>query len=194
MDLDVINSSKLERFRTQIDKQADEEIAELTAKIREKKNAAGKAKAEFAAREALAQVRAEQNSAAAKFKKEFSRCDFETTKAVRAHRNELIEGFFAEISEELSEFTKSDKYDGYLKKSIGRAEDALGKSCVILAALKDVDRVRALTKNEVRADSSIMLGGICAMDEEKGLFADLSIDAALADEKGKFSDKAELRL
>lgn len=194
MDLDVFNSSKLERFRAQIDRQADEEIAELTVRIREKKNAAGKAKAEFAAREALAQVRAEQNSAAAKYKKEFSRCDFETTKAVRAHRNELIEGFFAEISEELSEFTKSAKYDGYLESSIKKAEDALGKGCVILAAVKDVDRVKALTKNEVRADSSIILGGICAMDEGKGLFADLSIDAALADEKEKFSDKAELRL
>lgn len=194
MDLEVINSSKLERFRTQIDKQADEEIAELTARIREKKNAAGKAKAEFAAREALAQVRAEQNSAAAKYKKEFSRCDFETTKAVRAHRSELIESFFAEISEELAEFTKSAKYDGYLERSIAGAEDALGKGCVILAALKDVDRVKALTKNEVRADNSIILGGICAMDESKGLFADLSIDAALADEKEKFSDKAELRL
>lgn len=194
MDFDVINSSKLERFRAQIDRQADEEIAELTARIREKKNAAGKAKAEFAAREALAQIHAEQNSAAARYKKEFSRCDFETTKAVRAHRNELIEGFFTEISEELSEFTKSDKYDGYLENSIKKAERALGKGCVILAAVKDVDRVRALTKNEVRADSSIMLGGICALDEDKGLFADLSIDAALADEKEKFSDKAELRL
>lgn len=194
MDLEVINSSKLERFRAQIDRQADEEIAELTARIREKKNAAGKAKAEFAAREALAQVHAEQNSAAARYKKEFSRCDFETTKAVRAHRNELVEGFFAEISEELSEFTKSAKYDGYLERSIKRAEDALGKGCVILAAVKDVDRVKALTKNEVRADNSILLGGICALDEGKGLFADLSLDAALADEKEKFSDKAELRL
>lgn len=194
MDLDVFNSSKLERFRTQIDKQADEEIAELTARIREKKNAAGKAKAEFVAREALAQVRAEQNSAAAKYKKEFSRCDFETTKAVRAHRSELIESFFAEISGELAEFTRSAKYDGYLENSIKKAEDALGKGCVILAAVKDVDRVKTLTKNEVRADSSIILGGICAMDESKGLFADLSIDAALADEKEKFSDKAELRL
>ncbi len=63
-----------------------------------------------------------------------------------------------------------------------------------MAAVKDVDRVKALTENEVRADSSIILGGICALDEDKGLFADLSIDAALADEKEKFSDKAELRL
>ena len=142
----------------------------------------------------MAQIHAEQNSAAARYKKEFSRCDFETTKAVRAHRNELIEGFFSEISKELSEFTKSDKYDGYLENSITRAEGALGKGCVILAAVKDVDKVKALTENEVRADSSIILGGICALDEDKGLFADLSIDAALADEKEKFSDKAELRL
>lgn len=194
MDLDVINSSKLERFRAQIDKQADEEIAELTARIREKKSAAGKAKAKFAEREALAQIHAEQNSAAQRYKKEFSRCDFETAKAVRAHRNELVEDFFAEIAGELSEFAGSEKYGGYLESSIRKAETALGKGCVILAALRDVERVRALTKNEVRPDSSITLGGICAMDESRGLFADLSLDAALADEKEKFSDKAELRL
>ncbi len=193
MNLNEI-SDKREMFRAAIDKQADDEIAELTARIRAKKNAAGKAKAELAVREELAQIHAEQNAAETKFKKEMSRCDFETATAVRAHRKELIEDFFEEIRGGLREFAKSDKYDGYLWNSLKKAEEALGKSCVILAATKDVARVEALTKSEVRADSSIKLGGICAMDEKKGLFVDLSMDKALEDEMDAFSKKAELRL
>ena len=193
MNMNVI-SEKRDMFRAAIDKQADDEISELTAKIRAKKNAAGKAKAELAVREELAGIHAEQNAAEAKFKKEMSRCDFETARAVRVHRKELIDGFFEEIRTELSEFAKSDKYDGYLWNSLKKAEEAFGKDCVILASARDVARVEALTENEVRADNSIKLGGICAMNEKKGLFVDLSMDNALEDEMEQFSKKAELRL
>lgn len=193
MNMNVI-SEKRDMFRAAIDKQAEDEIAELTVRIRAKKSAAGKAKAELAVREELAGIHAEQNAAEAKFKKEMSRCDFETARAVRVHRKELIDGFFEEIRTELTEFAKSDKYDGYLWNSLKKAEEAFGKDCVILAAVKDIPRVEALTKNEVRADNSIKLGGICAMDEKKGLFVDLSMDNALEDEMEQFSKKAELRL
>lgn len=192
--MESIITDKTELFRAAIDKQADDEIAELTAKIRAKKNAAGKAKAELAVREELASIHAEQNAAEARFKKEMSRCDFETARAVRVHRKELIEGFFEEIRADLMEFTKSAKYDGYLWNSLKKAEEAFGRDCVILAAVKDVSRVEGLTKLEVRADNSISIGGICAMNEKKGLFADLSIDKALEDEIEAFSKRAELRL
>lgn len=189
-----VTIDKKEMFRAAINKQADEEIAELTAKIRAKKNAAGKAKAELAVREELAAIHAEQNAAETRFKKEMSRCDFETARAVRVHRKELIDGFFEEIRTDLIEFTKSTEYDGYLWNCLKKAEGALGKDCVILAAVKDVPRVEGITEFEVRADNSICIGGICAMDEKRGLFVDLSIDKALEDEKEAFSKRSELRL
>lgn len=185
---------KKEMFRAAINKQADDEIAELTAKIRAKKNAAGKAKAELAVREELAVIHAEQNAAETRFKKEMSRCDFETARAVRVHRKELIDRFFGEIRDDLTEFTRSAQYDGYLWNSLKKAEEAFGKDCVILAAVKDVSRVEGLTKLEVRADNAIRIGGICAMDEKKGLFVDFSMDKALEDEMEKFSKRSELRL
>ncbi|MDE7229706.1 MAG: hypothetical protein K2N56_04430 [Oscillospiraceae bacterium] len=185
---------KSEMFRAAINKQADDEIAELTAKLRAKKNAAGKAKAELAVREELAAVHAEQNAAETRFKKEMSRCDFETARAVRVHRKELIDGFFEEIRGDLVEFTKSTQYDGYLWNSLKKAEEAFGKNCVILAAVKDVSRLVGITKLEVRADNSILIGGICALDEKRGLFADLSLDKALDDEMEAFSQRSELRL
>lgn len=193
MNMNVI-SEKRDMFRAAIDKQAEDEIAELTVRIRAKKSAAGKAKAELAVREELAGIHAEQNAAEAKFKKEMSRCDFETARAVRVHRKELIDGFFAEIRNDLIEFTKSAKYDGYLWNSLKKAEKEFGNNCVILTAVKDVSRLEGITKLEVRPDNSILIGGICAMDEKRGLFVDLSIDKALEDEMEAFSKRSELRL
>ena len=194
MDLDTMYAEKVEMFRAAVDKQADEEIARGAKEIRARKSAAGKAKQEHELAEALARVRAEKNAAETRFKKELSRCDFEAAKAVRAHRRELIDSFFEEIRGELSEFAKSSKYEEYLKSKLTKAEAELGARCVILASAKDVEVVKKLTTHEVREDKSIMLGGICAVDEAKGLFADHTLDSALAAEREAFTDKPELRL
>lgn len=194
MDLEAMYAEKAEMFRAAVDKQADEEIARGTKEIRERKTAVGKAKQERELAEALARVRAEKTAAEAKFKKELSRCEFEAGKAVRAHRKELIDGFFEELRGELSEFAKSDKYEDYLRRMLKKSEAELGAGCVILAAAKDVPAVRKLTSNEVREDNSIMLGGICAVDEARGLFADHTLDSALENEREAFTDKPELRL
>lgn len=194
MDIEALYAEKAEMFRAAIDKQADEEIAQSTKEIRARKNAAGKAKAEHAVAEALSRIRAEKSAHEMRFKKELSRCEFETTKAVRAHRKNIIDGFFEEIRGELAEFAKSDKYDGYLKRALDKAESELCGSFTVLAAPKDVERVKKLTKHEVRAELSIMIGGISAICEEKGLFADYTLDNALAEERDAFTDKPELRL
>ena len=194
MGLDAMYAGKAEMFRTAIDKLADEEIAQATEEIRAKKNAAGKAKAEHALSEALSQARAERVVYEMKFKKEISRCEFETTKAVRAHRKQIIDDFFEEIRGELVEFAKSEKYDDYLKRSLSKAESELGGNFVVLAAAKDIEKVKQLTSHEVRVDNTIMIGGIGALNEEKGLFADHTLDNALSSEKEAFTDKPELRL
>ena len=185
---------KISMFRTAINRAADYEIAQQVKTLRAKKSAVGKAKAELAVREELAAIYAEQNAVKSRVKKEISRCDFETARAVRVHRKELIDEFFAEIREELVEFTKSTEYDGYLWKSLKKAEETFGKDCVIFAAVKDIPRLEGMTRWEIRVENSILIGGVCAMDEKRGLFVDLSIDKALQDEMEAFSQRSELRL
>ncbi len=194
MDLNAINASKIGRFQVAVDDQADKEIAELTARIRERKSAAGKARAQFEGREQLAKIRAERNAAETRIKKEISRCDFEIERAVLSHRKELIDSFFEELGDELRGFAASDKYEAHLKKSLDQAEKALGKDFVVLAKPDDVEKLKGLTSNEVRADNAISIGGICAMNEEKGLFADFSLDSAIDEEKEAFVSKKELKL
>ena len=194
MDQEAIYTQKAEKFRVAINKQADEELARGIKEIRARKSAAGKARAEHETAEALAKVRAERSAHEMRFKKEISRCEFETTKAVRAHRKELIDGFFEEIRSDLAEYAKSKKYDDYIKRSLSKAERELGGRLVVFAAEKDIELVKKWTVHEVRVDNSIMLGGITAADEEKGLFADYTLDSALENEREAFTDKPELRL
>ncbi|MGN1111156.1 MAG: V-type ATP synthase subunit E [Oscillospiraceae bacterium] len=194
MDLNAINASKISRFQAAVDEQAEKEIAQRVAEIRERRSAAGKVRAQAKNREELAAIRAERNAAETRIKKELSRCDFEIERAVLSHRKELIDSFFEELKGELVAFAKSDKYEAYLKSSLEKAEQSLGGEFVVLAKAADIDKVKALTKNEVRPDVNIDIGGICAMNEEKGLFADFSLDSALDEEREAFVSKKELTI
>ena len=194
MDKEAIFAEKAEKFQAAINKQADEELTRSIEEIRAKKSAAGKAREEHELAEALAKVRAERNASEMRFKKEISRCEFETTKAVRVRRKELIDGFFEEIRADLVEFAQSKKYDDYIKRSLAKAETELGGKLVVFAAGRDIEAVKKWTVHEVRVDNSITLGGITAMDEEKGLYADYTLDSALENEREAFTDKPELRL
>lgn len=194
MDLNAINASKISRFQAAVDEQADKEIAQRVAQIRERNSAAGKIRAQAEDREELAKIRAERNASETRIKKELSRCDFEIERAVLSHRKELIDGFFEELKGELAAFAASDKYEAHLKKSLEKAEEALGKEFVVLAKAADIDKVKALTQNEVRADVNITIGGICAMNKAKGLFADFSLDSALDEEREAFVSKKELTI
>lgn len=194
MEPEEIYAKKAEMFRTAIDKQADEEIALSAKEIRSRKSAAGKAKAQQALSDALSKVRAERSAYETKFKKELSRCGFQTTKAVRAHRKELIDGFFEELKGELAGFAESDKYSDYLKRSLAKAGKELGRDFVVLCAPKDAERLKKLTTHEVREEISIIIGGISALDEQNGLYADFTLDSALESERVAFTDKPELRL
>lgn len=194
MDQEAIYAEKAEKFRAVIDKLADEEIALGAKEMRARKGAAGKARAEHETAEALAKIRAERSAHEMRFKKELSRCEFETTKAVRAHRKELIDSFFEEIRAELAEYAKSKKYDDYIKRALAKAEVELGGRLVVFAAERDIETVKKWTVHEIRVDNTIMIGGITALDEEKGLFADYTLDSALVNEREAFTDKPELRL
>ena len=194
MDQEAIYAEKAEQFRSVIDKLVDEEIALGTKEIQARKSAAGKAREEHETAEALAKIRAERSAHEMRFKKEISRCEFETTKAVRAYRKELIDSFFEEIRSDLIEYAKSKKYDDYIKRALAKAEIELGGKLVVFAAERDIETVKKLTVHEIRVDNAITIGGITALDEEKGLFADYTLDSALQQEREAFTDKPELRL
>lgn len=188
------NAARLELFRQAINTQADAEAAEIVRETDEKCEALSREKSERSRSAALDEIRAEQAKTSAKYRRELSRCDFEMKKAVLSHRNALIEEFFATAQERLAEFTRAPKYAEYLKKAAANALETLGSDAVINARPQDAEAVRAVTKLDVKPDGSIIIGGISARNETKGLFADYTLDSRLRAEKAAFADKSELRL
>lgn len=194
MDFNAINASKLSRFQAEIDKLADSEIAELSSKVQQQSGQAEQLHIKYEIHKEAAKIRAERNAAETRIKKELSRCESDAERKVLSHRKSLIDGFFSELGEELRRFADSDRYEGYLRNALSKAEKELGKGFTVLAAERDVQKLKQLTENEVRADNSIAIGGICAMNEQKGLFVDYSLDMRLSQEREGFVSKRELML
>lgn len=188
------NAATLELFRQAINTQADAEAAEIIREADEKCEALSREKSERSRSAALDEIRAEQAKTSAKYRRELSRCDFEMKKAVLSHRNALIEGFFAAAQEKLAEFTSTPAYAEYLKNSAAKAEELLGSGTVINARPQDIGAVKSVTNLAVNPDDSIVIGGISAQNEARGLFTDYTLDSRLRAEKAAFADKSELRL
>lgn len=190
------NNAKLELFRQEISRQAEEDAAAKTAEMRRRRKEAGKTKNELDAKAELDEIKTEYNRANSTFKREMSRCDYELKKSVLTYRNKLITEFFDETEARLKQFAASDEYPAYLKRSLEkiRASIALDSATLVYARACDVDIVRSLTSCEVTADSSIKLGGLRALCRSKNVLCDVTLDMALSDEMRLFTEKTELHL
>ena len=193
MDTETNFAEKLEMFRREIDAQAKAQTDELEQQAKLKAGSAEKLRAEHSEREALSELAAQKSRLSARISKELSRVDYETKRAVLAHRKELIEQFFEQTERELCAFAQSAEYGGWLSRTIKRAFSELGEDALILAAPRDVERVKAIAEN-AEADSSIQIGGIRARGAAGTLSGDYTLDSALEEEKQAFSQQSLLRL
>lgn len=190
------NNAKLELFRQEISRQAEEDAAAKIAEMHRRRKESGKTKSELAAKAELDEIKTGINRADSAFRREMARCDYELKKSVLTHRNDLITDFFSDTEERLKQFVASEEYLGYLKRSLEkiRASIALDSATLVYARACDVDIVRTLTSCEVTADNSIKLGGLRAKCRSKNVLCDVTLDMALTDEKRLFTEKTELHL
>lgn len=190
------NNAKLEAFRLAISRQAQDEASALTEEMRSRRKASRKYKNELATVAVLTRLRNDMSRREAAFRREMSRCEYDTKKAVLRHRNELIENFFLQTEDKLRQFVNSEQYQDFLKRSLEkiRAAIALDSATLIYARACDVDTVRSLTSCEVTTDNNIRLGGLRAVCRVKNVLCDVTLDMALIEEKNRFTEKTELRL
>lgn len=194
MQTETNYAEKLEMFRAEIESQAQAQCDELKRLTMQKQFGAQKARAEYAEREALSAISAQKNKLASRINKELSRLSFETKKAVLAHRNELIEQFFAEIEQSLCGFAKSQEYESWLKNAAEKARETFGADAVISVCPRDEKLAEKVLGKAPRIDASVRIGGIRAQNAQGTLAGDFTLDKALEDEKIAFSDNAQLRL
>ena len=116
------------------------------------------------------------------FSKGVTREKLSTRQQLLQTRQKLVEELFADAEAQVSAFTETPDYD---------AGDAK-----ILARPADVERVKKLAgETPVEVSSSIRLGGLVIMVDEKSLYVDETLDARMEAAKEQFyaSGKADLK-
>lgn len=118
--------------------------------------------------------------------------------ALASLRNELSDGIFKEAELKIKDFTQSQEYPDFLKKSAERLVQTLGAE--IIFYVRPCDMVYSNIFNEVAKnatlceDENIRFGGIIATDKADTLRADDTLDSRLSAEKKAFFENADFKI
>jgi vacuolar-type H+-ATPase subunit E/Vma4 len=132
-------------------------------------------------------------------KRKVSKNSYEAHKAVLAKRNDIINGFFADVQKELSDFADSGKYSTYLINKMLEVNSAIPfyDGVVIQVSPKDKELdifAKSYSFLTTKVNANIKIGGFKAFYPNEKIFADVTLDRALANEREIFAMKSELRL
>ena len=111
-------------------------------------------------------------------------------------RREICDKVFLECKKRIEEFSESEAYKDFLKKSVGEVQSALeDEKITVLVREQDMALLEKLDeKYSVKADSSIKLGGVKAVGQESGCLADNTLDLKLEAQKEWFLANSELKI
>ena len=127
---------------------------------------------------------------------ELSETETKEIEKLVAKRRESTDSVFNKAIEQLENFTASDEYSDFIKKSVKNIQSAIGNDCVILLSPADKrleNTVKALV-NDVQYDNSIQLGGCKGINSRTGMTADDTLDSRLEAEKQSFYGYSGLSL
>lgn len=127
---------------------------------------------------------------------ELSETETKETEKLVMRRSEITEKVFAEALAKITDFTKSEKYLGFLLSSASEIRAAAGEDTVIILRPDDKKYeadIKALG-SEVRYDETIRLGGCKGENLRTALLADDTLDSRIAEEKQRFYSYSGLSL
>lgn len=193
------DEKKLATFRDLILKNAEEKAKQieneaLVFREKELKNIDKKINVEF-----VENVNNKIENLKSKYKYKISKQSFENKKEILEQRNNLIENMFEICKKTIKNFTTTKEYEQYLINKISRYFDSnvsykltvkISKSDLKLE--KEILGISSLV--EVKADSSIVLGGFKVVDLKKSIEIDETFDSALEDLSSEFFKTSKLNL
>lgn len=140
-----------------------------------------------------ARIRSEKNKSVS-FAKE------EAKKELSALRQELTEKVFLSATEQIKNFTDSDKYLEYLVKSVEEIYKDASENTVYYLSEKDfkhTDEIKKALKNDnvtFEKSQEIVLGGVKAHDKDSGCLYDNSLDVKFEEQKEWFIENSGLKI
>lgn len=119
-------------------------------------------------------------------------------RALSSLKNELAEDIFSDAELKIKDFTASDGYSDFLKRSAESLVKVIGSEIVFYLRPCDMrysDALKEQYKNaEIRENENIHLGGIIATDKNEALRADDTLDSRFISEKKAFFESADFKV
>ncbi len=114
-------------------------------------------------------------------------------------RMQIVEEVFEKAKDKLISFTKTDKYNDYIRKSATEiAELFCDKNCIVYVKNDDTDKaqlIKDIIENcTVECDNNILIGGIRCYCEELSMIADDTLDSKLLNQRQWFSENSDLKV
>lgn len=191
------NIEKIARFEEAIKAESEAEAnAVLSAAQTRAENAVSCADEEYLEK-VYHMVSNETKNIKRKYAKLVSQKDFEASKAVFAHRSNVVEAFFEDMAKEISDFAKTEDYVKDLEKNLSETEKENGfdKDTVIYVRAEDVEKVKKLYPSlNVKSDKKIKLGGATVFYPQKSLYIDKTYDNAFEQQKEEFVGNGFMQL
>ena len=192
------NTAKLNKLRKEIESCAESEAAAIIEAAQKTADEAIASAEKQVRRTYKDNTRQTVENFRAEERRRISETRFSEGKRVLMHRSALVDEFFSRVEAELRAETEKDSYRDYISRSVAEARKTFSlENAQVYCREQDIALAGGfVTENgvQVLVSENISIGGIIVKIPEKGIIMDLSLDAALENERESFSASEEMQL
>lgn len=192
------NTAKLSKLRKEIESCAESEATAIIEAAQKSADEAIACEEKQVRRTYKDNTRKTVEKFRAEERRRVSEVRFSEGRRVLLHRSGLVDEFFSRVEAELKAETEKESYKDYLARSVDEAKAHFSlENAQVYCRVQDIAVVGGLVSGngvQVLASDSIAIGGIIVKIAGKGIIMDLSLDAALENEREKFSASEEMQL
>ncbi len=192
--------SKTDNFLRAIEKYAEEQRNKIKSEAETFKEKELTKAEEEGLREAYSFIQHKMASIKTEISRELSKAESQSRREIFIRRMEIADEVFKRAEDKLIQFTKTDKYADFLKKSVRETAKYLKSDDVIIFVNENDMRFSEDIKSsfgnqcEVRPSEDITIGGISAQSRKLGLIADETLDTKLSEQREWFCENSGLHI
>ena len=195
-------NEKLTQFYNAINRYVEKQRLNILYEIEEQSNAELARAEQEALSDAYRMIKRETDEMRASITRELAAQEYNGRRELFEKRVAIEKKVFEEAAGRLRQFTQTEDYSGYLLKAVSAAARAFsaapGNAVFHLREddMKYSDQLSAAygAACEFRADESIELGGLLALNDQLGIAIDATLDARLEQQHEWFCENAALSI
>lgn len=192
-------NSKTSSFLRAINKYAQQQSAEILREAEEFKKQEIEKATQEGLKDAYNLIQKEISFKKASIISEFSKKEQESRNELFKKRNEIVKDVFEKAQNKLKEFTTTEEYKSYIRKSANEIAGVFeNNACVIYLNEKDADKAEivrdVITNCDIQFDNSIAIGGIKGYCETLNILADDTLDSKLSLKHQWFCENSGLKV